>query len=271
MSRLTLDPQKAEPPTRDHSQFPENLPSGVSNRTDSVSIGDQNANLFFVGNATVVIEWAGVRILTDPNFLHAGDHVHLGPGVSAQRLKNPAIDIHELPRIDMVLLSHYHEDHFDKLVEDTLRRSLPIVTTPHAKGCLRDDRKEEHERFTNVFALQAFESMFVDIMKSAGDERASPAVKVTAMPGKHVPPGALSTLNDIVKAVSKPCQSYYCTIDLKLQIPPTNGWMVDLGYKKVEDDSSFTCGYRCASLHSISSAAINHVQDLHLWRHSYGK
>ena len=43
-----------------------------------------------------------------PNFLHAGDHVHLGPGVSSTRRTNPAVDLHELPRVDVVLLSHYH-------------------------------------------------------------------------------------------------------------------------------------------------------------------
>ena len=42
------------------------------------------------------------------NFLHAGDHVHLGPGVTGTRLTNPAVDLHELPRIDLVCLSHYH-------------------------------------------------------------------------------------------------------------------------------------------------------------------
>ena len=36
-----------------------------------------SGSIFFVGNATVVIRYAGFTILTDPNFLHAGDHVHL--------------------------------------------------------------------------------------------------------------------------------------------------------------------------------------------------
>lgn len=42
------------------------------------------------------------------NFLHAGDHVHLGPGVTATRKTNPAVDLHDLPRIDLICLSHYH-------------------------------------------------------------------------------------------------------------------------------------------------------------------
>jgi hypothetical protein len=35
-------------------------------------------SIFFVGTATVILRYAGFTILTDPNFLHAGDHVHLG-------------------------------------------------------------------------------------------------------------------------------------------------------------------------------------------------
>ena len=44
----------------------------------------------------------------DPNFLHAGDHVHLGPGITATRIANPAVDLEDLPRVDVVPLSHYH-------------------------------------------------------------------------------------------------------------------------------------------------------------------
>jgi len=44
--------------------------------------------------------------MTDPNSLYAGNHVHLGPGAIGERVTNPAIDLHELPRMDAVLLSH---------------------------------------------------------------------------------------------------------------------------------------------------------------------
>ncbi|KAK0746903.1 hypothetical protein B0T18DRAFT_447320 [Schizothecium vesticola] len=72
------------------------------------------ASVAFIGNATTLLTYHGARILTDPNFLHAGDHVHLGPGVTATRTKNPSVDITSLPPIDLILLSHYHEDHFDR-------------------------------------------------------------------------------------------------------------------------------------------------------------
>ena len=75
----------------------------------------------FIGTATVIIRYQGLTILTDPNFLHRGDHVHLGYGMHSQRLTDPAIEFEDLPPIDLVLLSHLHEDHFDKLVEARLR------------------------------------------------------------------------------------------------------------------------------------------------------
>ncbi len=43
-------------------------------------------SVFFVGTATVILRYAGFTILTDPNFLHAGDHVHLGYGLTSERL-----------------------------------------------------------------------------------------------------------------------------------------------------------------------------------------
>jgi L-ascorbate metabolism protein UlaG (beta-lactamase superfamily) len=166
--------------------------------------------------------------MTDPNFLHAGDHVHLGPGVVGTRQTNPALDLHELPRIDAVLLSHYHADHFDEKVEASLRRSLPIITTPHAKDHLTS--KGDDESFSRVYDLDFFQSMFVDIRKSGTMQGVEgnkiPAVKVTGMPGKHVPQGLLSKANDLLGAV-----------------PPTNGWMLELGYKEGSDDS-FKNGYR---------------------------
>jgi hypothetical protein len=99
-------------------------------------------------------------------------------------------------------------DHFDQEVEASLRRNLPIITTPHAKSHLTS--KPDDEAFTSVYDLDTYKSMIVDIApgsKSQGkaesqSKQKGPAMKVTAMPGKHVPPGILGTLNDFVGAVS---------------------------------------------------------------------
>lgn len=177
--------------------------------------------------------------MTDPNFLHAGDHVHLGPGVTATRKTNPAIELDDLPHVDLVLLSHYHGDHFDQVVEERLRRDLPIVTTPHAYGCLTGQKKGE-DAFTQVHAVDNWEQRMVDFGETnAQASRSRPRVRVTGLPGKHVGDGLLSKANDLLGAV-----------------PPTNGWMLELGYGKstgreatvgeTHDDANtdFETGYR---------------------------
>ena len=136
-------------------------------------VSNHGGSIFFVGTATVIIRYAGFTILTDPNFLHAGDHVHLGYGLTSERLTEPAIDIEDLPPIDFCVLSHYHGDHFDQIVEEKLRRDLPIITTEHAAKELSE------KNFTRPVALDTWES--ATIVK--GDYR----VRLTAMPGKHGP------------------------------------------------------------------------------------
>jgi L-ascorbate metabolism protein UlaG (beta-lactamase superfamily) len=81
----------------------------------------------FIGTATVLLRYGALTILTDPNFLHKGDHVHLGYGLHSQRLTDPAIEFDHLPPIDLVILSHMHEDHFDKLVQQKLKRDLALL------------------------------------------------------------------------------------------------------------------------------------------------
>jgi L-ascorbate metabolism protein UlaG (beta-lactamase superfamily) len=130
-------------------------------------------SILFVGTATVVLRYAGFTILTDPNFLHAGDHVHLGYGLTSERLTNPALDIEELPPVDFCVLSHYHGDHFDRVAEERLRKDLPVITTEHAASELKD------KGFTATVALDTWDAVNV----SKGDAR----VRLTSMPGKHGP------------------------------------------------------------------------------------
>jgi L-ascorbate metabolism protein UlaG (beta-lactamase superfamily) len=132
-----------------------------------------DGSIFFVGTATVILRYAGFTILTDPNFLHAGDHVHLGYGLTSKRLTNPAIELEDLPPIDFCVLSHYHGDHFDHIVEERLQKDLPIITTEHAASELKD------KNFTATISLDTWDSVTV--------EKGSARVRITSMPGKHGP------------------------------------------------------------------------------------
>ena len=144
-----------------------------------------SGSVFFVGTATVVLRYAGFTVLTDPNFLHAGDHVHLGYGITAERLTDPAMDIDEIPAdVDFVLLSHYHGDHFDHLVERELDRDLPIVTTHHAA------EKLAGKEFRETHPLETWETLAV--------RKGDAALDITAMPGRHGPPVVAKALPEVM-------------------------------------------------------------------------
>lgn len=138
-----------------------------------------SGSLFFVGTATVLLRYAGFTILTDPNFLHQGDHVHLGYGLRSARRTNPALEIEQLPPLDLLVLSHMHDDHFDRVAAAKLDKNLPIITTPHAAADLKK------KGFTSPQAIKTWETLTV----TKGDAR----VRITAMPGRHGP-GILAAL-----------------------------------------------------------------------------
>ena len=68
------------------------------------SFDDSAVDLHFIGNATVLLRYGDLTLLTDPNFLHRGEHAHLGYGLVSRRLTEPALDPWELPRLDAVVL-----------------------------------------------------------------------------------------------------------------------------------------------------------------------
>jgi L-ascorbate metabolism protein UlaG (beta-lactamase superfamily) len=160
----------------------------------------------FIGTATVILRVGGFTILTDPNFIHAGDHVHLGYGMTAERLTEPAMDIAHLPPLDLCLLSHYHGDHFDQVAEAGLRKDLPIVTNAHAA------RKLSRHGFTAVTALATWDS--VEVVRGAS------TLRLVSMPGKHAPtlvekllPPVMGTLIELPQGAGHPALRIYVTGD----------------------------------------------------------
>lgn len=151
------------------------LPTGAD-RAKAAEAG----SVTFVGTATVIIRYGGMTILTDPNFLHKGEHVHLGYGLKSERLTDPAISLEQLPPIDLIILSHMHGDHFDQLVQQKLDKSIPIVTNPQAGQALAD------LGFSNRFLLDTWDTLSI--------KKGNAMLRVSAMPGRHGPPLAASLL-----------------------------------------------------------------------------
>jgi L-ascorbate metabolism protein UlaG (beta-lactamase superfamily) len=136
--------------------------------------------VYFIGNATTLIRFGGLTILTDPAFLHKGEHVDLGHGIWARREVEPACQIADLPPIDLLVLSHYHGDHFDDVAAQELDKKLPIVSTADAVD------KLSALGFVRGYPLETWESLVV--------HKGDATLTVTAMPAKHADSDAVNDL-----------------------------------------------------------------------------
>jgi L-ascorbate metabolism protein UlaG (beta-lactamase superfamily) len=98
----------------------------------------------WIGHASFLIQFTDLNVLIDPNF---ANWLFL-----LKRIKRSGLKIQDLPRIDLVLLTHAHFDHFHK---PTLRR-LPqpkIGVMPRGVGDLAQDLG-----FTRIIELDWWES-----------------------------------------------------------------------------------------------------------------
>ena len=129
------------------------------------------ATLTLIGGPTLLVEFGGRRLLTDPTFDLPGDYPS-GP-ITLHKTTGPAIAPADLLPIDAVLLSH--DQHFDKF-DRTGRAFLPsaplTLTTPVAAGRLGG----------NARGLALWETTIV------GD-RTPERLLVTATPARHGPVG----------------------------------------------------------------------------------
>ncbi|HVL72594.1 MAG TPA: MBL fold metallo-hydrolase [Beijerinckiaceae bacterium] len=81
-----------------------------------------------VGHAAFLIQVAGLNVLTDPVFVErASPFQFAGP----RRVNPPGIAFDDLPRIDVVLITHNHYDHLDLATLARLwRRDRPRIVAP---------------------------------------------------------------------------------------------------------------------------------------------
>jgi L-ascorbate metabolism protein UlaG (beta-lactamase superfamily) len=96
-------------------------PSKPAARVDGAAM-----RVTWIGHATVLIQADGLNILTDPVWSN-----HAGPfGFGPRRIAEPGVRFEDLPKIDLVLISHNHYDHMDLATLKRLwERDRPEIVT----------------------------------------------------------------------------------------------------------------------------------------------
>ena len=82
-------------------------------------------SISFINHATTLIQIDGVNILTDPVYSKRTSPLSFaGP----KRVKLPGIKFEDLPKIDLILISHNHYDSFDvKTLDKLIKRDNPKI------------------------------------------------------------------------------------------------------------------------------------------------
>jgi L-ascorbate metabolism protein UlaG (beta-lactamase superfamily) len=95
--------------------------SSANNFTSELSITH-------IGHCTFLIRVNGINILTDPVWSERASPVSFG---GPKRISHPGMNFDDLPKIDIVLISHNHYDHLDiKTIKNLWHKDKPTIITP---------------------------------------------------------------------------------------------------------------------------------------------
>jgi L-ascorbate metabolism protein UlaG (beta-lactamase superfamily) len=137
--------------------------------------------LTHIGGPTVLLEFCGWTLLTDPTFDAPGGHYRFGWGTSSDKLAGPAIAAADLPPLDAILLSHdHHEDNLDVAGRALLPAAGEVVTTASGAKRLGFGR-----------GLIAWEGT---TLEAPG----KPRLEIIATPCRHGPPLSHPIVGDVI-------------------------------------------------------------------------
>lgn len=101
-------------------------------------VANHKLNVTFVNHATVLLQYDGINVLTDPVWSNRISPVSfIGP----HRKRKPGIKFEDLPPIDVVVLSHNHYDHMDMPTLKKLKKDHdPLFIVPLGNKKLMDKK-----------------------------------------------------------------------------------------------------------------------------------
>jgi L-ascorbate metabolism protein UlaG (beta-lactamase superfamily) len=104
-------------------------------------MANEDLRLTLIGGPTLLIEWSGLRLLTDPTFDPPGSVYEYGP-VVLRKTVGPALEAASLGTIHGVLLSH--DQHADNLGRSRARAPFHRPSGCHHTGWRGAPRGQLH-------------------------------------------------------------------------------------------------------------------------------
>ncbi len=114
----------------------------ISYKPNPANWKDDEINICWIGHATVLINFFGKIILTDPALFNSVGIYVLGTTIGKIRATLPALEFDEIPKPDLVVISHAHMDHMDykSLKELTIKYpgKVNCITAYNTKDIIED-------------------------------------------------------------------------------------------------------------------------------------
>jgi L-ascorbate metabolism protein UlaG (beta-lactamase superfamily) len=136
-----------------------------------------------VGGPTTVIEYAGLRLITDPTFdepMSYGPEMTGHDQITLVKTRPPAIPVEQLGSVDVALVSHDHWDNFDQAGREFAAGVPHVFSTDVVSQIV-----------PGAQALADWESRTV----RASEGR---AVTITAVPAHHGPDGVWQAIGPVI-------------------------------------------------------------------------
>ena len=207
-----------------------------------------NDYIAWIGHATYLIKLGNITIITDPVFSKNAGPLIFGP----DRFTEPALNLNEIPKIDLLLLTHNHYDHQDM---GTIRK-FPFKDT-RVLVPLNLGKYFTRNKFKDVNEMDWYEEIKINS-----------DLKVTLLPAVHWSKRSLTDMNKTLwgnflieykgKKILFACDTGYGDIykDLGKKYGPIDLTMINIGaydFKPMFDKSIY---------HTTPEEALNVAKDL---------
>lgn len=117
-------------------------PVDLNYKPNPAEWNENELNIAWLGHSTMLINFYGKIILTDPVLFDRIGLYFFGGSIGPSRLTPPALTVDEIPKPDLILLSHAHMDHTDlptlEAITDKYPNQIDLIVAYLCRDVIED-------------------------------------------------------------------------------------------------------------------------------------